>query len=62
MNNSKKFIVVQHKDVANQLIASGFILLSNIGGIYTFVNKESESLNFSSIDTAKIHFTNKLYI
>ena len=62
MDNSKKFIVVQYEDVANQLIANGFILLSNIGGIYTFVNKEVENFNFSSIDVTKIHFTNKLYI
>lgn len=62
MDNSKKFIIVQSEAVANQLVANGFVLLSNIGGIYTFINKEVENFNFSSIDITKIHFTNKLYI
>ena len=62
MINSKKFIVVQSESIANQLIANGFILLSNICGTYTFVNRDIESFNFSGIDAAKIHFTNRLCI
>lgn len=60
MANNKKFIVVQSESVANQLIASGFVLLSNICGTYTFMNEEKENFNFSNIDATKLHFTNKL--
>lgn len=58
----KKFIVTQDKSVSNLLIAHGFRLLSNISGTYTFVNETPEKFNFSSIDTAKLHFTNILHI
>ena len=60
MANNKKFIVVQSESVANQLIANGFILLSNICGTYTFMNEEKENFNFSNIDVTKLYFTNKL--
>lgn len=62
MMKSKKFIVVQSEAVANQLIAHGFRLLSNINGTYTFVNEQKENMNFTSIDFSKVHFTNNLFI
>ena len=62
MIKSKKFITVQSESVANQLIAHGFVLLSNICGTYTFVNDQEKNFNFSSVDTTKIHFTDKLFI
>lgn len=62
MIKSKKFIVVQSESVANQMIAHGFILLSNICGTYTFVNEHKDNFNFSSIDTTKVVFTDKLFI
>lgn len=58
----KKFIITQDQSVSNQLIAHGFHLLSNVGGTYTFINSVPEKFNFSSIDSAKIRFTNKLNI
>lgn len=62
MDKSKNFIVVQSESVANQLIAHGFHLLSNVCGIYTFMNEAKEKFDFNSIDTTKVHFTNKLNI
>lgn len=62
MAKLKKFIVVQSESVANQLIANGFKLLSNVCGTYTFVNEEKESFNFANIDSNKIYFTDKLFI
>lgn len=62
MAKSKNFIVVQSESVANQLIAHGFNLLSEMCGTYTFVNDEKKTLNFSDIDRTKIHFTDKLFI
>lgn len=58
----KKFIITQDESVSNVLLAHGFRLVSHIGNTYTFVNETPEKFNFSSIDTAKIHFTNNLHI
>lgn len=62
MPQSKNFIITQDESVGNILIAHGFRLLSNICGVYTFVNDTNKKFNFDSIDTTKIHFTNKLNI
>lgn len=62
MIKSKKFIVVHSESVANQLIANGFVLLSNICGTYTFINDQKNNFNFSTIDATKFHFTDKLFI
>ena len=59
---NKKFIVVQSESVANQLIAHGFKLLSNVCGTYTFVNDQSGHFNFDNFDMSKLRFTNQLYI
>ena len=58
----KKFIITQDKTVSNILIAHGFRLLSNVCGTYTFMNNTPEKFNFDSVDTTKLHFTNKLTI
>lgn len=60
--NNKKFIITQSETVANQLIAHGFRLMSNICGTYTFVNETQEKFNFDTIDATKLHFTNNLHI
>ena len=60
--SQKKFIITQDESVSNVLLAHGFHLLSNVDGTYTFINSVPEKFNFSSIDSAKIHFTNKLNI
>lgn len=62
MAQLKKFIVVQSESVANQLIAHGFHLLSNVCGTYTFVNEQKKNFNFANVDITKIHFTDKLFI
>ena len=62
MAKSKNFRIVQSESVANQLLAHGFNLLSESCGVYTFVNEQKENFNFSSIDSTKIHFTDKLCI
>ena len=58
----KKFIITQDESVSNVLLAHGFRLLSNVGGTYTFINSVPDKFNFSSIDSAKLYFTNKLNI
>lgn len=53
----KKFIVVNEKSVANKLIASGFVLVSQIGDTYAFINNQK---NFNFADIGKVHYTNIL--
>lgn len=60
--NSKKFIVTKDESIANQLIAYQFKLVSNIAGVYTFVNNTPEKFNFDMFDVKKLHFTDKLYL
>ena len=60
--NNEKFIITKSEAVANKLINHGFTLLSNVCGTYTFINITPEKFNFDSIDTTKVHFTNKLTI
>lgn len=62
MSQDKKFIIVQSESVANQLIAHGFCLLTNIGGTYTFLNETKENFKFSSLPNDKVCFTNILHI
>ena len=60
--NNKKFIITQDESVGHILIANGFHLVSNVSGVYTFINEIPANFNFSSIDTKKIYFTNILHI
>lgn len=55
--DNKKFIVTTDMEVANKMIAQKFKLLSNAGGVYTFVNEAPQNFAF---DMNKVHFTNKL--
>lgn len=59
MSQSKKFIITSDKSVSDMLIAHGFILLSQIGGTYTFKNDQGK-LNFANIEKGKICYSNIL--
>lgn len=58
--NDAKFIIVQDQDVANKLIASGFSLVSNMNGTYTFINAVPKHFCFENIDVKKLAYTNML--
>lgn len=60
MSQSKKFIVTSDESIRNILIASGFSLLSDVCGTYTFANTNHVNFNFESIDIKKIAYTNRL--
>jgi hypothetical protein len=60
MPQSKKFIMTQDKSVCDKLIASGFCLLSDVCGTYTFANTSNVNFNFEEIDIKKLVYTNKL--
>lgn len=55
-----KFIIVQDVVTANQLIASGFSLVSNMNGTYTFMNMYPKHFSFENIDVKKLAYTNTL--
>jgi len=56
---NKKFVITTDKSVADKLSAAGFVLVSEIGGTYTFMNNQ-KNFNFSDIGKGKIHHTNVL--
>ena len=58
--NSAKFIIVQDEDVANKLITSGFDLVSNMNGTYTFMNIIPKHFIFENVDITKLVYTNIL--
>lgn len=57
----KKFIIVNDKSVADKLTAAGFILLSQIGDVYTFMNNQ-KNFNFADIGKCVVHYTNILHL
>ena len=59
---NQKFIIVQDEATANTLIASGFQVISQINGTYTFMNMLPPHFNFSEIDVKKLAYTNTLAI
>ena len=59
MQMDKKFIIVKDKPTADKLSVAGFILLSQIGGTYTFKN-EPKNFNFACVEKGKICYSNIL--
>lgn len=59
MSQLKKFIIVKDKPTADKLTAAGFILLSQIGGTYTFKNEQT-NFNFASIEKGKLCYSDIL--
>ena len=58
----KKFIIVQDEATANQLIANGFQVVTQVNGTYTFMNIVPQHFNFAEIDMSKMVYTNILSI
>lgn len=60
MKNKQKFIVTTSQVVANQLVASGVKMISNVNDTYVFINELPKNFSFDSIDTSVIAYTNIL--
>ena len=58
----EKFIITHDKDTAAQLFAAGFIMVSNMGGVCTFLNDPPKHFNFAQLDPHKMQFSNTLCI
>ena len=50
MSQDKKFIKTTDRKTADQLIASGFRLVSQIGSVYTFLNEVPKNFIFDKVD------------
>lgn len=59
---NKKFIIVQDESTANKLISSGFQLVTQVNGTYTFMNIIPQHFSFDEIDKSKLAYTNILNI
>ena len=59
MKNTK-FIVVQDVDTVNKLLSSGFQMVSNANGTYTFINIIPQHFNFDEINIKKLVYTDRL--
>lgn len=55
-----KFIVVQDVNTANKLVSAGFQIVSQVNGIYTFMNIIPKHFKFENIDIKKLVYTNAL--
>jgi hypothetical protein len=60
MSQDKKFIKTTDRKTADQLIVSGFRLVSQIGSVYTFLNEVPKNFNFDKVDRKQIVYDNKL--
>lgn len=60
MSQDKKFIKTTDRKTADQLIASGFRLVSQIGSVYIFLNEVPKNFNFDKVDRKQIVYDNKL--
>ena len=60
MSQDKKFIKTTDRKTADQLISSGFRLVSQIGSVYTFLNEVPKNFNFDKVDRKQIVYDNKL--
>lgn len=59
MKNTK-FIIVKDTDIANKLELSGFQMVSESNGIYTFMNIIPQHFSFEEIDIKKLVYTDRL--
>ena len=57
---NKKFIIVQDESTANKLISSGFQLVTQVNGTYTFMNIIPQHFNFNEADKSKLAYTDTL--
>lgn len=56
----KKFIKTTDTETANKLLALGFVRVSHIGSVHTFLNDVPKKINFDSVDKTKIVYDDKI--
>ncbi len=58
--SQKKFIITKDESTANKLLACGFQLVSNVSGVWTFMNIAPKNFSFAEIEKEKYSYTNIL--
>ncbi len=58
--SQKKFIITKDESTANKLIACGFKLVSNVSGVWTFMNSAPQNFSFAEIDKKAYSYTDIL--
>jgi hypothetical protein len=56
----KKFIITKDESTANKLLASGFKLVNNMAGVWTFMNMTQHNFNFAEIENGKYSYSDIL--
>ena len=56
----KKFIITKDESTANKLITCGFQLISNVAGVWTFMNITPQNFSFAEIGKDKYSYTDIL--
>ena len=56
----KKFIITKDETTANKLITCGFQLVSNVSGVWTFMNIAPKNFSFAEIDKKTYSYTDIL--
>ena len=62
LQKEKNFIKTTDKETADKLLFSGFQLVSQSNGVYTFINQLPKNFSFNEVDQTKMAYTNMLNI
>ena len=62
MANKCNFIITRDKNTAENMILSGFQVVSHIGNVYTFLNQPPKNFSFAADDIGKVAYTNRLNV
>ena len=62
MASKCNFIITHDKKTADNMILSGFQVVSHVGDMYTFLNQPPKNFSFAEVDRAKVVYTNLLNI
>ena len=58
----QNFIKTIDKSTAEKMILEGFMLVSHVGQVYTFLNNMPESFHFDGVDKKHIAYSNVLNV
>lgn len=58
----KKFIITKDEATANKLLTCGFQLISNVSGVWTFMNIVPKNFSFAEIDKKTYSYSNNLFL
>ena len=62
MTSKCNFIITHDKTTAENMILSGFQVVSHVGDMYTFLNQPPKNFSFASVDKSKVAYTNLLNV